>query len=225
MSLDFSKYHTAWSPVLLEALAAPFPPECIQQKEMRSKKAGTTSKIDFVAWHHYVRKLNTLVGPGWSMGTPILHPIGSGEDAKLVMGLPVTILGTTRVNFGSEDEDKDDFGDAATNAWAQSFKRTCALFGMGLDMYLKPKPAQRNESHPTPRRVPAKTPTEVPESTNGKATHQQLNAIAKFFDTRSLTMEDREQITAETNSGTMTYGRAAEWIGKLDRLPRLAQQL
>lgn len=209
-------YHTAWSPELVAALAAPFPPECFQQKEMRSKKTNTTTSIPFVAWHHYVRKLTELVGPGWSMGTPILHPIGAGEDAKLVIALPITILGVTRVNFGSEDEDKDDFGDAATNAWAQSFKRTCALFGMGLDMYLKSKPAARQPA-PANRDAPA------PSDNNGKAIHQQLNAIAKFFDTREISIEDREQLTVETNSGTMSYGRAAEWIFKLDKLPKITR--
>lgn len=121
-------YHTEWSPDLVLALAAPFPPDVVQQKQ----KGGT--KISFVPWHFYVRKLNDLVGPGWSMGTPILHDTGG----KLVMGIPVTILGVTRINFGDEEEEKDNYGTAVTGAFAQSFKRTLALFGMGLDMYLKP---------------------------------------------------------------------------------------
>lgn len=196
-------YHAAWSPELVAALAAPFPASVVQQLQ----KGGT--KIDFVPWHQYVRKLNDLVGPGWSMGTPIIHEAGG----KLVMGIPVTILGTTRVNFGDEDEEKDDYGTAATNAFSQSFKRTCALFGMGLDMYLKSKPA----------RQPANRDAPAPSDNNGKAIHQQLNAIAKFFDTREISIEDREQLTVETNSGTMSYGRAAEWIYKLDKLPKVTR--
>ena len=120
-------HFTGWSPELEAALAEPFPREFVQQK----RKGG--SSIDFVAWHFYARRLNDLVGGGWSMGEPILKEVGG----KLVVALPLTILGTTRVNFGSEEEEKDDFGDAATNSWAQAFKRTCALFGLGLGMYDK----------------------------------------------------------------------------------------
>jgi hypothetical protein len=140
--------HTEWTPALEAELAAPFPRELVQQKEMKSKKTGHVSRIDFVAWHHYTLRLNDLVGSGWSMGEPILREVAG----KLVMALPVTVLGVTRVNVGDEDEDKDDYGTASTNAWAQAFKRTCALFGMGLDMYdkkgLAEKAARANGNGP-----------------------------------------------------------------------------
>jgi hypothetical protein len=128
--------YTEWCDGLARDLAAPFPSDWIKQK-----KAGGRS-ISFVSWHLYVHRLNELVGPGWSMGTPILSEVGG----KLVMGLPVTILGVTRVNFGSEEEehgnaDEDgkvrDYGSAETNAFAQALKRTLALFGMGLSLYDK----------------------------------------------------------------------------------------
>lgn len=119
--------YTEWCPALEAALAEPFPAAVVKQKS----KGGT--RIAFVSWHHYVRRLNALVGSGWSMGEPVVREIAG----KLVLGVPVTILGVTRVNFGDEDEGKDDYGTASTNAWAQAFKRTCALFGIGLDMYDK----------------------------------------------------------------------------------------
>lgn len=128
--------YTEWCEDLERELAEPFPKEWIQQK----RQGGTS--IDFVGWPLYVHKLNALVGPGWSMGTPILQEVGG----KLVMGLPITILGVTRVNFGSEDEEHGnagedgkvrDFGSAETNSFAQALKRTLALFGMGLPMYDK----------------------------------------------------------------------------------------
>lgn len=136
---------TEWSPELEVALAEPFPAEFVTQKRMKG------SSISFVSWHIYALRLNELVGPGWSMGEPILREVGG----KLIMGLPITILGVTRINFGSEQEehgnpdevvDKEtgevkevvrDFGSAETNAFAQAFKRTCSLFGLGLSMYDK----------------------------------------------------------------------------------------
>lgn len=119
--------YTEWCPALEAALSEPFPAAVVKQKS----KGGT--RIAFVPWHHYVRRLNALVGSGWSMGEPVVREVAG----KLVLGVPVTILGVSRVNFGDEDEGKDDYGTASTNAWAQAFKRTCALFGIGLDMYDK----------------------------------------------------------------------------------------
>ena len=132
-----------WDDALADALAQPFPPECVKQL----RKGG--APIPFISWHFYAARLNALVGPeGWSMGTPILHDLAG----KLVVGLPVSILGVTKINFGTEDEGKDDFGDAATNAWAMAFKRTLALFGMGLYMYDKDR---RNAAPAAPRPAPA----------------------------------------------------------------------
>lgn len=123
---------TEWSADLEAALAEPFPAVLVERK-----RGG----ISFVAWHHYTRKLNRLVGPGWSMGEPVIHVVGG----KLIMGIPITILGVTRINFGDEDEESEVneegkptmYGTPCTNAFAQCYKRTLALFGMGLDMYDK----------------------------------------------------------------------------------------
>ena len=109
---------------ILQALAAPFPAAAHEIKRMGG------ADITFVGWHHYVTRLND-VAPEWSMGDPIIHTIGD----KLLMGLPLTILGVTRINFGDEDSDKDSYGTAGTNAYAQAFKRSCAMFGLGLYLY------------------------------------------------------------------------------------------
>lgn len=120
--------YTEWTPELGAALSERFPEEAHQTKTQGG------SNITFVAWHEYAHRLNVTVGPqNWSAGAPIFHEVGG----KLVMAVPVTILGVTKVNVGDEDEDKDSFGTASTNAWAQAYKRSCALFGMGLYMYDK----------------------------------------------------------------------------------------
>jgi hypothetical protein len=133
-----------WSPELEAALAEPFPREWIKTKRVSGRD------IAFVHWHLYAHRLNELVGPGWSMGEPILREVGG----KLVMGVALTIFGVTRTNFGSEDEEHGnaeevddgkggtkkvvrDFGSAETNAFAQAFKRACSLFGLGLALYDK----------------------------------------------------------------------------------------
>src|SRR5688500_11750173 len=134
---------TEWCPERVEALAAPFPKELHAQKDRR----GT-----FVSVHHYVARLNELVGPnGWSMPEPSTYHAG----AKLGCAVGITILGVTKWNVGDEMEDHGepveytddqgktrekvvDFGSSSTNSWAQAFKRCCA-YGFGLGLYLYDK--------------------------------------------------------------------------------------
>lgn len=139
--------YSEWSAELEAALAEPFPADWVKQK--KAGRGERSTSISFVPWHRYVSKLNSLCGGGWSMGTPLVLHVGD----KLVLAIPVTIFGVTRVNFGDEDdsewetqvdektgeetEKKTMYGSPCTNAFAQSFKRTCALFGIGLDMYNK----------------------------------------------------------------------------------------
>lgn len=159
-----------WSEALERDLAMPFPPEQIKQK--KAGKGESAQMISFVPVWRYVERLNALVGGGWSMGTPIIVHLGD----KLLMGLPITIHGVTRINWGDEDdseyetkvntqtgeeyESKTMYGSPVTNAFAQSFKRTCALFGMGLDMYLTKGGAktapQNRPAQSTPNTSPSK---------------------------------------------------------------------
>lgn len=160
---------TEWSELLEQELAAPFPPECVQEKTMGGRK------VFFVAWWRYPERLNLLLGGGWSMETPIVMHVGE----KLIMGVPVTILGVTRINFGDEDDDeyetvvdpttgeekekKTMYGSPVTNAFAQGFKRTCAMFGLGLSMYDKKRPTQQyRRPAPSPQQQqPKNGPTEA----------------------------------------------------------------
>jgi hypothetical protein len=122
---------TEWGDDLADALAAPFPDAVV-----KTKRKGSTN-ISFVSWHIYAARLNQLVGPnGWSASIADRAEVGG----KLMLAVTVTILGCAQTNVGTEDEDKDDYGDAATNAWAQAFKRACAGHGLGLYMYFKDKP-------------------------------------------------------------------------------------
>ena len=172
--------YTEWTSDLDADLIVPFDNRLVEKKRM----GGTD--ISFVAWHHYVRRLNSLVGSGWSMGEPVFHDVGG----KLLVGLPVTIFGVTRINFGDEDGDKDNYGTAATNAWAQAFKRTMALFGMGLYMY------DKNGSHP----IEPKTGTEI-----------QIEALMA---SKQIRPTDRRKLELKFNAG-LTPEKAEELLAWL----------
>jgi hypothetical protein len=138
-----------WGDGLEEALAAPFPPEA--HKTLR--KGGTD--ITFVSVWDYVNRLNELVGPGGWEDRVTLHDAGG----RLIATVELTILGITKTNVGDEEEAKDGFGTAATNAWAQALKRSASLFGLGLYLYdkdgraaaTKPQPEKRKRDAPKGR--------------------------------------------------------------------------
>lgn len=218
---------TEWCPELEAALAEPFPREVIKVKE----QGGT--KIEFVPWHHYVRRLNDLVGPGWSMGEPVIaktdpyekwrKPRGNEPGqmvtmpGRFVIAVPVTILGVTRVNVGDESEGKDDYGTPSTNALAQAFKRTLALFGMGLEFYDKEARmrAMRSGNAPTPTQG-----TDAQKQDGYYATDGQKARIKSLLNERDVDMEKRQRIERALSNG-FTSQEAAKTIVWLERRPML----
>ncbi|HEX6939882.1 MAG TPA: Rad52/Rad22 family DNA repair protein [Longimicrobiales bacterium] len=205
--------YTEWCEELADALAAPFPAECVKTKT----RGG--ANIPFVSWHHYAHRLNALVGPdGWSMDDPIVRDIGG----KLVMGVPVTILGVRKINFGDEDEGKDDYGTASTNAWAQAFKRTCALFGLGLYLYDKDsRPQPRQSGGQRTQRQPARQQPARRDAGGGNgrpASEGQLRRIDKLVMERAVPDDVLARVQAHMAAG-MTSTKASEIIDYLSALP------
>jgi hypothetical protein len=150
--------HTTWTPELEAALAEPFPDEWGQQR----KVGGGRTLTYFPVWR-YVQRLNELVGGGWSAGEPVAIVVGG----RLTLAVPVTILGVTRTNLGDEDGEVGNvdeagkpigYGSAATNAWAQGFKRSCSMFGLSLHLYLE-KPGANSAARAEPK---AKSPEQRP---------------------------------------------------------------
>lgn len=168
--------YAEWCDELEAALAEPFPMEVRQNKRMGGQE------ITFVSWTHYVERLNRLVGAGgWEVGEVNFWHAGD----KLVMAVPVTILGVTKVNVGDEGEDKDDFGTAATNAYAQALKRTLALFGMGLrDLYI-----EKGKTRPPKKQAPAAT----------DASRKKLAGLVEELDKAGLTGDDAKTKTRALN--------------------------
>lgn len=167
---------TAWCDDLEAALAEPFPADVVQVKD-----EGKRGKYDFVSWHHYARRLNHLVGGGWEAKDPAWGVVGG----KLVMGVPVTILGVTRTNFGDEDEEAEVneagnskmFGTPVTNAWAQAFKRSCALFGMGLEFYDKRRRRARSETQQSSAPAEPRATGPAPKATNNQISRIRRNLL------------------------------------------------
>jgi hypothetical protein len=88
-------------------------------------------KADFVAWHHYARRLNELFPLEW--GVSISHVTVVGK--YLLMVVDVRITGVTYSGTGEAEADKEDWGGAHAEAFSQAFRRACALAGLGLYFY------------------------------------------------------------------------------------------
>lgn len=191
-----------WCPELEAALAEPFPSDRVSILRKTNKQGKVVAKIPYISWHFYVARLNELVGAGWSMGQPITMEVGG----KLVIGLPVTILDVSRINFGDEDEGKDDYGTAATNAFAQGFKRTCALFGMGLYMYDKKGVIQALVNGDTPSAEEGTEP----------ATDAQREKIRDLLARKIVNANQRTRIEKKL-AGAFSHEDAALTINWLDK--------
>lgn len=166
-----------WGEDLIAALSEPFAPA-----DHKTKKQGG-SEITFVDVHKYKERLNATVGPhGWS-NTVRLDPIGG----KLVATVALTILGVTKENVGDEDEDKDSFGTASTNAFAQAFKRVASDFSLGSYLY---DPAKRDAASKSTGYTSNGNRAPAP------ATVKQLDFAAKLVKSHLFTEDERAAIQA-----------------------------
>ena len=112
-----------------ENLGEEFPAQVVSQLPVGYSGA----KADFVAWHHYARRLNELFPLEW--GSSISHVDIVGEF--LLMVVDVRILGVTYSGTGQARADKQNWGGAHAEAFSQAFRRGCALAGLGLYFYGK----------------------------------------------------------------------------------------
>jgi hypothetical protein len=85
-----------------------------------------------------VNIFDTYVYAQWSIEEQQM--LFSEQDDRIVVSLVLVICGVRMAGIGEEFLDAETKTDenAVTSAWAQAFKRACALFGLGLGMYFLP---------------------------------------------------------------------------------------
>jgi len=112
---------------ILSDLSKPIPERLLRHRIQGGKT------FSYVPWYHAARLLD-LYAPGWE---------GSVKEIKQISGLAVVTYAVTihaaegsftREATGQEEIDKS-FADAICAAEQQAFKRACARFGLGLDLY------------------------------------------------------------------------------------------
>ena len=114
---------------ILEDLKKPVHPRFIKHKVIKGQK------IEYIPWHTLTRLLD-YYAPGWSW------KITTSFDSNrvCVMG-ELTIKAAeedcTRSAVGDEFNQVEHYGSSYTNAEAQSFRRCCGRFGLGLALWEK----------------------------------------------------------------------------------------
>ncbi len=107
-----------------------FPPE-VTSKLPVFKGGKKVDDVDFVAWHHYSRRLNELFPLGWGVTISQITTVGD----TILMVVDVKIGSYTYCGTGSADVEKRDWGGAHAEAFSQGFRRACAQPGLGLYFY------------------------------------------------------------------------------------------
>jgi hypothetical protein len=107
----------------------------VAQKHLRTKKQGGT-QIAFISWFDRIKYLD-YYAPGWSNEIKRIESIGGKLIIVVAISIPCAEGTITREATGQENEEKDTFGDASSNAEAMALSRASAKFGLGLYLYSK----------------------------------------------------------------------------------------
>ena len=113
-------------------LAQPIPARLIEQK----KQGG--ARIDFCPWYRTQKILNHYTRGHWEWHCALDSSVPGLLIARGTLTIHAADASYSRMATGNEVTDNDRmYGDPASNAEAQAFKRACARFGLGLHMYDK----------------------------------------------------------------------------------------
>jgi hypothetical protein len=115
-----------------DLLAQPFPAE-VTGKLPTYSGGKKTGDVDFVAWHHYSRRLNEVFPLRWSVSISHIDIVGD----YLLMVVDVKVDSASYCGTGQAKADKANWGGAHAEAYSQAFRRACAQPGLGLYFYGK----------------------------------------------------------------------------------------
>jgi len=119
-----------------EILSRPLPKSMLRMKEVKSNKTGKTSQITYIPWYVANRILSKYcIGWTWE-----IVKLETSNDHVFLVGrltIPTSEGNVYREATGTESLNCSSYGDPSSNAEAQSFKRCCAKFGLGLYLYDK----------------------------------------------------------------------------------------
>ena len=114
-----------------EALQKPVPPRHIESKTLKG------NRIDFVPWYRLQKILDHYTGGWWEYVIEEGHQEGGQHVTTVTISVIAAERTVSRQGRGYEESSTDSFGDPYSNAESQAFRRACARFGLGLDLWDK----------------------------------------------------------------------------------------
>ena len=127
---------------IVSDLSRPLPKECVAILPATNKRPAQS----YLHWHTVATLLDAYA-PGWHGSVVRVEKIGEKCAVTYRITIPTAEGECFREDAGMEDEDKDDYGDAMTNAIATAFKRAAAKFGVGRWLYEKDDTGKALLSH------------------------------------------------------------------------------
>jgi len=176
----------------LKQLKRPLPPELI----MHRKEGGT--ELDYIEWTTASEILDDILGPNYDVEIMDSIIVGPHYVVRVRISItdPDTGIMIWRENTGWEKTGVIEYGDTASNAFAMAFKRTCAMFGLGRELYKGPN-----------------------IDSFRVATEEQIEKLKQLLDNGKMPADLREPLMLEIEAGTLTRERAESGITAYDIEP------
>ena len=123
---------------IIERLKQPIERKLISQKEMKSKKTGDISYIDYIAWFDLCNLLDVRVGLGnWEFNVINSHTTNTHIFVTATLTLHGSDGSRTYTSMGNELLNCSSYGDSSSNAIAQALRKSCGLVGLGRYLWSK----------------------------------------------------------------------------------------
>lgn len=119
---------------IIADLSKPIDAKDLKFKEARNRQNNTKTKIYFLPWYQAAKYLDNYA-PGWSYEVKETMNFTGKVAIVAKVTIPALEGNVIRESTGNEDEDKETFGDAFSNAESMAFRRACAKFGLGRYLY------------------------------------------------------------------------------------------
>ncbi len=114
---------------VLSDLSKPVPKRLLRQRTLTGGKVLT-----YIPWHQATRLLD-FYAPGWEGHIVEVKQIANYVVVIYQITIHAAERSFTRQATGQESLEGKNFTDAICTAEQQAFKRACARFGLGLDLY------------------------------------------------------------------------------------------
>jgi len=113
---------------ILSDLSRPIPERLLE------KRTQGNQTLTYVPWHHAARLLD-FYAPGWEGQVTEIKQVANYVVVTYQITIHAAEGAFSRQATGQESLEGKTFGDCVCNAEAQAFKRACAKWGLGLDLY------------------------------------------------------------------------------------------